>query len=64
MAMTKAKHAQISNQLRRWRKRHKLSQSVAALKLNVSARTLQEWEQGRAVPRHLALAALRDEIGR
>ncbi len=51
-------------QLRRWRKRHKLSQSVAALKLNVSARTLQEWEQGRAVPRHLALAALRDEIGR
>jgi len=30
----------------------------------MSARTLQEWEQGRAKPRHLALAALERLIGR
>jgi DNA-binding transcriptional regulator YiaG len=47
-----------------WRKRHKLSQSEAALKLQISRRTLQEWEQGRAVPRHLALEALRAKIAR
>ena len=47
-----------------WRERCNLSQSEAALKLKVSKRTLQEWEQGRATPAHLALAALEDEIGR
>jgi type I restriction enzyme M protein len=47
-----------------WRKRNKLSQSAAALKLKVSRRTLQEWEQGRATPRHLALEALREKIAR
>lgn len=47
-----------------WRKRNKLSQSKAALKLKVSPRTLQEWEQGRATPRHLALDALREKIAR
>jgi DNA-binding transcriptional regulator YiaG len=46
-----------------WRKRDKLSQSEAALKLKVSRRRLQEWEQRRAVPRHLALEALRKKIG-
>ncbi|PYL65699.1 MAG: hypothetical protein DMF25_02710 [Verrucomicrobia bacterium] len=54
----------ISAQLRLWRKRHELSQPQAALRLRVSPRTLQEWEQGRAMPRHLALVALRDRIGR
>jgi DNA-binding transcriptional regulator YiaG len=47
-----------------WRKRHKLSQSEAALKLQISRRTLQEWEQGRARPRHLAMEALRAKIAR
>jgi DNA-binding transcriptional regulator YiaG len=47
-----------------WRKRNKLSQSKAALKLKLSVRTLQEWEQGRSMPRHLALEALRGKIGR
>lgn len=37
--------------LRAWRKRHNVSQSEAALKLNISKRTLQEWEQHRAAPR-------------
>ncbi|HAK05824.1 MAG TPA: hypothetical protein DCO65_00900 [Spartobacteria bacterium] len=58
------KKRDISAQLRLWRKRHKLSQPRAALKLRISPRTLQEWEQGRAAPRHLALVALRDKIGR
>ena len=47
-----------------WRKKNKVSQSEAALKLKVSRRTLQEWEQGRATPLHLALEALREKIGR
>jgi DNA-binding transcriptional regulator YiaG len=54
----------IAHELSTWRKRHKLSQSEAALKLQVSRRTLQEWEQGRARPRHLALEALRSKIAR
>jgi len=54
----------VAPALRAWRKRQKLSQTQAALKLKISARTLQEWEQGRAVPHHLALAALRNAISR
>jgi DNA-binding transcriptional regulator YiaG len=54
----------IARELSDWRKRHKLSQSEAALRLQVSRRTLQEWEQGRATPRHLALEALRAKIAR
>jgi DNA-binding transcriptional regulator YiaG len=41
-----------------WRKKNDFSQSEAALKLRISTRTLQEWEQGRARPRHLALDAV------
>ena len=44
-------------QLRAWRKRENLSQSEAALKLQISNRTLQEWEQARAVPHGFARAA-------
>ena len=55
---------EIARELSEWRKRHKLSQSEAALKLRVSQRTLQEWEQSRAMPRHLALEALRAKIAR
>ncbi|PYL88392.1 MAG: hypothetical protein DMF16_08490 [Verrucomicrobia bacterium] len=54
----------LGDRLYKWRLRHNLSQSEAALKLSMSARTLQEWEQGRAKPRHLALAALERLIGR
>jgi transcriptional regulator with XRE-family HTH domain len=46
-----------------WRRRNKLTQSGAALKLKISRRTLQEREQDRAIPRHLALEALREKIG-
>lgn len=48
----------LGERLYQWRKRNNFSQSEAALKLQISARTLQEWEQGRAQPRHLALDAV------
>src|SRR5438034_11655595 len=53
---------EIAVALAAWRKRNKRSQSKAALKLKVSVRTLQEWEQDRSTPRHLALEALRNKI--
>lgn len=54
----------LSEQLFVWRERNDLSQSEAALQLRVSKRTLQEWEQGRAEPRHLARDAITAVIGR
>ncbi len=48
----------LTERLYQWRKKNDFSQSEAALKLQVSTRTFQEWEQGRAVPRHLALEAV------
>ena len=48
--------------LRAWRERNDLSQSEAALKLQISKRTLQEWEQGRAAPRGFALTAIEKAI--
>jgi DNA-binding transcriptional regulator YiaG len=54
----------FSERLFAWRKRKDLSQSEAALKLRVAKRTLQEWEQGRAEPRHLARDAITAIISR
>jgi DNA-binding transcriptional regulator YiaG len=48
--------------LRAWRERNNLSQSQAALKLQISKRTLQEWEQNRAAPGGLARAAIEKVI--
>jgi DNA-binding transcriptional regulator YiaG len=48
--------------LRTWRERENLSQSEAALKLQISKRTLQEWEQARAAPRGFARAAVAKAI--
>jgi DNA-binding transcriptional regulator YiaG len=48
--------------LRAWRERNNPSQSEAALKLQISKRTLQEWEQGRAVPRGFARTAIEKTI--
>ena len=48
----------FGERLYEWRKKNDFSQSEAALKLQVSTRMLQEWEQGRARPRHLALNAV------
>jgi DNA-binding transcriptional regulator YiaG len=54
----------LGERLYGWRERCNVSQSEAALKLKVSKRTLQEWEQGRDTPAHLALAAVESVIGR
>ena len=48
--------------LRAWRERNDLSQSEAPLKLQISKRTLQEWEQHRAAPRGLARTAIEKAI--
>jgi len=48
--------------LRAWRERQNLSQSEAALKLQISKRTLQEWEQDRAAPRGFARTAVEKAI--
>lgn len=52
----------LADRLFTWRKKHDFSQSEAAMKLQVSKRTLQEWEQGRAEPTHLAREAIRARI--
>ena len=48
----------LSDELRAWRHKHNLSQNEAALKLQISKRTLQEWEQGRVEPEGLARIAI------
>ena len=54
--------AGFPRRLRAWRERINLSQSEAALKLQISKRTLQEWEQDRAAPRGLARTAIEKAI--
>jgi DNA-binding transcriptional regulator YiaG len=57
-ASEKRDHARISGVA----KAKQTSLSEAAVKLKLSRRTLQEWEQGRATPRHFALEGLREKI--
>ena len=54
----------LRERIYRWREARDLSQSEAAIKLGLSKRTLQEWEQGRSAPTHLGLKALEAIIGR
>jgi transcriptional regulator with XRE-family HTH domain len=54
----------LSERIYQWREARNLSQSEAAMRLRLSKRTLQEWEQGRATPTHLGLIALEATIGR
>ena len=56
--------AAFPRRLRAWRERNNLSQSEAALKLQISKRTLQEWEQARAAPRGFARTAIEKAIRR
>ena len=53
---------ELAGRLYEWRRKNDLSQSEAAVKLRISARTLQEWDQNRARPRGLALAAINQVI--
>ena len=55
---------ELAARLRAWREKNDFSQSEAALRLQISKRTLQEWEQGRAEPRGLASAAIEKAIRR
>jgi DNA-binding transcriptional regulator YiaG len=48
----------LADRLYAWRKRNNYSQSEAAVKLQLSVRTLQEWEQGRAHPHALTARTL------
>ena len=52
----------FADELRSWRHKHNLSQSEAALKLQISKRTLQEWEQRRAVPEGFARIAIENIV--
>src|SRR5947208_6545874 len=56
------KNSPLGEQLRAWRKRLDLSQSMAANKLKISKRTLQNWEQGHRRPRGFALDQLREKL--
>jgi len=62
MRHRKSADEELSARLRAWREKNNFSQSEAALRLQISTRTLQEWEQGRAEPRGLASAAIRKAI--
>ena len=48
--------------LRSWQERENLSQSEAALRLHISKRTLQEWEQHRAAPHGVARTAVENAM--
>jgi DNA-binding transcriptional regulator YiaG len=52
----------IAAEIKSWRKRLKISQTLAAIKLKVPLRTLQHWEQERMEPRGLAREALRAKL--
>lgn len=56
------KNTALSRTLRRWRAAAGLTQSQAAEQLGRSLRTIQQWEQSRAVPRGGALSALERQI--
>lgn len=55
---------QFTKTLIDWRKRKTLSQSEAAKRLGMSARTMQNWEIARNMPREVGLNALLKAIAR
>jgi DNA-binding transcriptional regulator YiaG len=48
--VTKRSKQEFANKLKAWRERCELSQSQAADRLNLSVRTLQNWEIARTAP--------------
>jgi DNA-binding transcriptional regulator YiaG len=52
------KHKQFANALVAWRKTHDLTQQEAADRLGVSRRSLENWEQERAMPQGFGLKAM------
>lgn len=51
-------------QLKRARKRLRLSQSELAQRLGMSLRTLQEWEQGRQEPAPMMRGLVAEKLGK
>ena len=55
-------HATFAQLLRKWRERNGYSQSDAAEVLKVSKRSLENWEQERAMPQGFGLQAMLEII--
>lgn len=55
-------HATFAQLLRKWRDRNGYSQRDAALVLKVSKRSLENWEQERAMPQGFGLHAMLEII--
>jgi transcriptional regulator with XRE-family HTH domain len=56
-------HKQFAKTLAAWRKENGYTQQEAADKLGVSRRSLENWEQERAMPQGFGLAAMLNVIG-
>lgn len=56
-------HREFAKLLQGWRERNNYSQRDAALALGCSKRTLQNWEQERAMPQGFGLTAIVRIIG-
>ena len=61
-AKKKVTARQLAKLLREWRDRNEHSQSGASDFLGISKRTLENWEQERAMPQGFALQALLEII--
>jgi DNA-binding transcriptional regulator YiaG len=55
-------HATFAKLLRKWRERNQYSQRDAAGVLKVSKRSLENWEQERAMPQGFGLQAMLEII--
>jgi DNA-binding transcriptional regulator YiaG len=55
-------HATFAQLLRKWRDRNGYSQRDAAVVLKVSKRSLENWEQERAMPQGFGLQAMLEII--
>jgi DNA-binding transcriptional regulator YiaG len=55
-------HSTFAQLLRTWRERHGYSQRDAAEQLKVSKRSLENWEQERAMPQGFGLQAMLEII--
>jgi DNA-binding transcriptional regulator YiaG len=55
-------HTTFANLLRKWRERKQYSQRDAAEVMKVSKRSLENWEQVRAIPQGFGLQAMLEII--
>ena len=57
------KHKKFARKLKEWREENDYTQQEAADKLGVSRRSLENWEQKRAMPQGFGLAVMLKFIG-